>query len=73
MLNQQFQIKGMHCVGCALTIDGALEDLPGVKAVTTSYAKQSFDVEYDPQKVSEAEIIVAIRHSGYDVKEKDIK
>jgi P-type Cu+ transporter len=65
MIKKRFQIQGMHCVGCAMTIDGALEDLPGVKSASTNYARQVADVEYDDRQVTEAQIVEAIREAGY--------
>ena len=65
MTKKKFQIQGMHCVGCAMTIDGAVEDLPGVKSATTNYARQVAEVEYDEKKVTDAQIIFAIQSAGY--------
>ncbi len=65
MTKKRFQIQGMHCVGCAMTVDGAVEDLPGVKSATTNYARQVADVEYDEKKVTDAQIITAIQGAGY--------
>ena len=71
MSKQQFQIKGMHCVGCAMTVDGALEDLSGVKSATTSYAKQVVEVEYDAEKLPEALILKTIENVGYQAQRID--
>ena len=57
----------MHCAACAMTIDGTLEDLPGVKSATTNYAPQVVDVEYVDQRVTNDKIILAIHDSGYKV------
>jgi copper chaperone CopZ len=65
MTKQRFQIQGMHCVGCVMAIDGALEDLPGVKSASASYAKQIADVEYDESQVTVAQIVIAISEVGY--------
>lgn len=65
MTRKRFQIQGMHCVGCAMTVDGAIEDLPGVKSASTHYARQTADVEYDENKVTEAQIITAVEQAGY--------
>ncbi len=64
-MKKHFQIRGMHCVGCAMTVDGALEDLPGVKSARTNYARQVAEVEYDERKVTDARLIEAIRAAGY--------
>ena len=65
MTKKQFQIRGMHCVACAMNIDGALEDLSGVKSATTSYARQIVVVEFDERKVSDAQLVDAIKEAGY--------
>lgn len=65
MTKKRFQIQGMHCVGCAMTVDGALEDLPGVKSASTNYARQIADVEYDEKKVTETQLIAAVEQVGY--------
>lgn len=65
MVKKRFQIKGMHCVGCAMTIDGALEEVPGVKSASTNYARQFADVEYDEREVTDEQIINAVRAAGY--------
>ncbi len=66
-MKKRFQIQGMHCVGCAMTIDGALEDLPGVRSANTNYARQLLDIEYDERQVNDAEIVSAIHAAGYSV------
>lgn len=59
-------IVGMHCTSCALTIDLDLEDLSGVKEAKTSYARQTTTVTFDPDKVSEVEIMAVIKKLNYD-------
>ncbi|MCQ3929159.1 MAG: heavy metal transporter [Chloroflexi bacterium] len=68
MVKQQFKIQGMHCVGCAMTIDGAVEDLPGVKSASTNYKRQVAVVEYDERQVSETDILQVIHEAGYSGK-----
>jgi P-type Cu+ transporter len=70
MIKKKFDVKGMHCVGCAMTIDGALEDVPGVKAATTNYARQVVEVEFDEQKVTDQVIVVTIEMAGYSAQPK---
>ena len=65
MTKQRFAIQGMQCVGCVMTIEGALEDLKGVKSFSVSYAKQMADVEYDETVLSAAQIIATIEDAGY--------
>ncbi len=61
----EFAIKGMHCPSCALNIDGALEDTPGIKRASTSYAKARVTVEFDPAMISKDSIKKVIQEQGY--------
>lgn len=65
MTRKRFQIQGMHCTGCAMLIDGVLEELQGVKSANTSYARQIVEVEYDESSVSEEAILNAVKDAGY--------
>ena len=65
MVKKRFQVDGMKCVGCTMAVEGALEDLEGVKAANANYAKQYADVEYDETKVSEEDIAGAVALAGY--------
>lgn len=65
MLKKRFQIHGMHCVGCAMVIDDAVEELSGVKSATTNYARQITEVEYDEHQITEAQITAAIQAANY--------
>jgi copper chaperone CopZ len=55
----------MECVGCTIAVEGALEDVPGIKSAAASYIKQVADVEYDETQVTEAQIAAAVGRAGY--------
>ena len=61
------KLNGMHCVSCSLNIDGAVEELDGVKSSSTSYTKAETRVEFDAAIVSEETIKAAIEQLGYKV------
>jgi copper chaperone CopZ len=65
MITKKFLITGMHCTSCAINIDGELEDTDGIKSAATNYAKQTTEVAYDPAKVTDEQIIAAIKTAGY--------
>ncbi len=67
-IKKKFKIEGMHCSSCALTIDMDLEDLDGVEKARTSYAKAELEVEFNPQKLTDAKIIETVKISGYTAK-----
>lgn len=59
------KIDGMHCVSCAMNIDGELEDTNKIISVNTNYAKAQTVVEFDPNIISEQEIKDIILKVGY--------
>lgn len=56
----------MHCVSCAMNIDGELEDTPGVTSAITNYAKAQTKVEFDEEKVSADHLLEAVKKAGYN-------
>lgn len=66
MIKKRFTVKGMSCVGCTIAVEGAIEDLPGVRRASASYAREYADVEYDESEVTDTEIVAAVQRAGYD-------
>lgn len=60
----QLAIEGMHCASCALLIDDALTDVPGVRSVSTSSKKQRATIVHDDRATCDR-IIAAIEELGY--------
>ena len=61
------KIVGMHCAGCAGSVEKALKGLPGVSAVTVNLAAGQAVVEYEPEKTGEKEMTKAVRLAGFNV------
>lgn len=61
----KLQISGMHCTACVMNIDGELEDTKGVKSSSTNYTKQTSEVEFDPEFLTENKILEIIESLGY--------
>lgn len=66
MVKKKLKIEGMHCSACCLSIDMDLEDLEGIVSVKTSYAKAETEIEFDPTKLDEEQILKTIKKSGYE-------
>lgn len=60
-----FRVEGMHCGSCALLIDDALEDLPGVHSTQTTVKHGKSTVELDLGQNSPADVIRTIEEAGY--------
>jgi copper chaperone CopZ len=61
------KIQGMHCEGCAGTIEALLAREPGVKGASISYAAGKGQILYDPAATDPARIAAAIGRAGYRV------
>ncbi len=60
-----FQVEGMHCASCALLIDDALDDLPGVTGTRTRVKTGLSTVELDLSQSQPEDVINAIEQLGY--------
>jgi Cu+-exporting ATPase len=60
----QLSVEGMHCPSCALLIDDALTDLPGVLTTTTSSKTQTSSITHD-HRCNPDQIIAIIEDLGY--------
>jgi copper chaperone CopZ len=67
MIKKRFQVNDMKCVGCTIAVEGALEDVAGVKSASANYAKQFADIEYDESKVSPRDLAAAVALAGYEM------
>ena len=55
----------MHCANCSMNIEAIEDDLSGIKQISASYHKMQMTVEYDETKVSQAQILEAVKNKGY--------
>lgn len=60
-----FRVQGMHCASCALLIDDALADLPGVRGARTRVKAGLSTVELDLTQSQPEDVISAIEQLGY--------
>lgn len=67
MKNLALKISGMHCDGCAETIEALLAAEPGVQASSASYTTGTARVLYDPATTETSRLIAAIERAGYRV------
>jgi len=63
------KIEGMTCDACQHHVNGAVNALPGIVNVNSSYEKGNAEVEFDNTQTNIAEIEKAINSTGYKVTE----
>ena len=66
MRSVTFAVSGMHCDGCALSVEQALRVAPGVRAARVTFADGWAAIEFDDAAASETDLIAAIRAAGFD-------
>lgn len=62
-----FEIEGMHCDGCARTIDRALTRIEGVRDSQASFEGKRVHVWYDSRLTNTAKLAARIGEIGYQV------
>ncbi|MFT5687826.1 MAG: Cu+-exporting ATPase [Planctomycetota bacterium] len=64
-----FPIAGMSCGACAITVQRALAEVPGVVSAAVNYGSRSATVKRDPALASGEALARAVRGAGYDLPE----
>ena len=67
MQKQQFQIEGMTCATCQVTVQRAVAQLQGVKNVNVNLITHAMQVEFEPT-VKIQTIIKEVEEAGYGAK-----
>ena len=65
MIKQTFKVEDMTCSNCAMKLESLEDSLEGVKEINASYHKLTMIVEYDESKLTEEQILAAVKKKGY--------
>jgi Hg(II)-responsive transcriptional regulator len=65
MKTATFKIDGMHCDGCARTIEALVSTESGVRKATVSFKTREARILFDPQVRNEDQLVAAIQKAGY--------
>ena len=61
------KVEGMHCDGCAATIQALIERNGGVRKAAVSFSDGEARVFYDPRSATEEQLTAAIEQGGFRV------
>lgn len=72
---QRVAIRGMHCASCSSRIEKVLAGTEGIRAATVNLAAESLEVEWEPARLSLADIARIVKGLGFELvlPEKDTK
>jgi copper chaperone CopZ len=65
MIKKTFKIPDMTCSNCAMKLESLEDTLDGVKEINASYHKLQMVIEYDESKLTDEQIIAAVKKKGY--------
>lgn len=65
MIKKTFRVEDMTCSNCAMKLEALEDDLEGVKEVNASYHKLEMVIEYDESKLTDEQIVAAVKKKGY--------
>ena len=65
MIQKTFKVPDMSCTNCAMKLESLEDTLDGVKAINASYHRLEMVVVYDENKLTDAQIIAAVKKKGY--------
>ncbi|MDT8363891.1 MAG: heavy metal-associated domain-containing protein [Nitrosomonas sp.] len=67
MITTVIPIKGMTCMGCASSVRGVLEKLPGVNKVTVALEDAQATIEHQAASSNIEDFRHAIEEAGFDL------
>ncbi len=65
MIKKTFKVPDMSCSNCAMKLESLEDSLEGVREINASYHKLQMTVEYDESKLTDEQIIAAVKKKGY--------
>ena len=71
MIQNTYQVKGMHCASCASIITRDLTKLAGVQSVDVNVATEQAQIEFDPNQVSITVMNQSLKKLGYSLEGKE--
>jgi Cu+-exporting ATPase len=69
-MKESLQIEGMHCAGCANSVEKALSQVEGVSEASVNLATEKALVEFENGEVTREKLKQAVQDAGYDIKEE---
>jgi copper chaperone CopZ len=65
MIKKTFKVPDMSCTNCAMKLESLEDTLEGVKEINASYHKLNMVIEFDETKLTDEQIIAAVKKKGY--------
>ncbi|WP_315815195.1 cation transporter [Paraflavitalea speifideaquila] len=66
-IKETYPVLDMTCAACAISVESMLKSVPGVADAGVNFANQTAWVEYEPARVTTAQLQATVRSIGYDL------
>ncbi len=73
LVNLTLRIEGMHCAGCAGSVENKLMATPGVEAAVVNLTLATARVVFDENQVQRDDLVQAVKQAGFQVKSEETK
>jgi Cu+-exporting ATPase len=73
MIKKTFKVPDMTCTNCAMKLESLEDTLEGVKEINASYHKLQMEILYDETRLTDEQIIAAVKKKGYQALPYDSK
>jgi copper chaperone CopZ len=70
MIKKTFKVPDMSCTNCAMKLESLEDTLDGVKEINASYHHLEMVIVYDETKLTDEQIIAAVKKKGYQAELK---
>ena len=65
MIKKTFKVPDMTCSNCAMKLESLEDSLAGVKEINASYHRLEMMIEFDESKLTDDQIVAAVKKKGY--------
>lgn len=70
MINEKYDIEGMHCAACSAAIERISRKLPGVESADVNLPMKTLSITYDETRLKSEELVRKIEKSGFKARLK---
>ena len=56
LTEKEYEVTGMHCMGCVNTLEGILKEVNGINSYTVDFNKKRLLIEFDKNIINEEKI-----------------
>lgn len=72
-IKKEIPVVGMSCAACAIAVEKALANSPGVKSAAVNYANHAAIVEWEEGSITLEKMQQTVKSNGYDLLIEDIQ